>query len=79
MRVRNESARTFIIKGVSLPSGRVMEIEESYGRKLCEAYKGELVSLEDLQEAVVIPTEAPAEEAEAPVKEQPKAKKKSKK
>lgn len=83
MRVRNESERIFIIKGVRLEVGRVMEIADEEGRKLCEAYKGELVSLDDLQTVVVIPEEEPAkeepkEEAPAPA-EVKKTTKKAKK
>lgn len=78
MRVRNESERIFVIKGVRLEVGKVMEIADEDGKKLCEAYMGELVSLDDLQTAVVVPAEAPVKEAEAEEK-QPVAKKKAKK
>ena len=82
MRVRNESERAFIIKGIRLEKGRVMEIAEEEGKKLCETYKGELVSLDNFEVEVVVPAEVKevvgvmtSEETEAKKTTKKKAKK----
>ncbi len=68
MRLRNESARKYIIKGIELPAGKIIDLDDETAKKLVAAYAGELVAIDDLKTDVKVEAEVAEDKVEQPKK-----------
>jgi hypothetical protein len=68
MRLRNESARKYIIKGIELPAGKIIDLDDETAKKLVAAYAGELVAIDNLKTDVKVEAEVAEDKVEQPKK-----------
>lgn len=66
MRLRNESARKYIIKGIELPAGKIIDLDDETAKKLVAAYAGELVAIDNLKTDVKVEAEVAEDKVEQP-------------